>query len=385
MLSNKYIQTLILLGILSIYACTKDTPSDFQKESFIKTFGGAYIDEAKDFLQIENELFVLGNVTDKDENSSIYLAKTDDFGNRIWQKIYTMGNTCKASKIIALQQQSGFAIIGTVEQDQDSLFNDMLLLLIDDEGNIKDTLCYDNGASEVGCCIAEQANGNLYVIGASATGLTETIDKRVLIVTDNKGAKLKDPIAYPASAVYDLTPMSSGYALSFTENSFTKIALIQDDATQSNSKVEISGQLTSLIMDDNNVIYACGTTPSGSNGRYDVLVAAITYNEINGAFIVNWQKEFGSSQNDIGTNIALSNEGTLICTGSIQNTQLNTYDIAIYELDTEGNLLHEKTMGGTENEYGIKSLQTQDLYYVSLSTNYFSSISMISLLKFSFD
>lgn len=385
MLSNKYIQLLILAVTLVITACTKDTPSDFQKESFVKTFGDAYLSEASDFISLGEGFIIMGNLTNKEGINTIYLTQTDALGNYQWQNEYAIGNSCLGQQIIARSNQNGYAIIGTVQHDTDSLYNDVLLLLLNADGSINDTLFYDFGASEEGRSLIELTNGNILLSGVSATSTTSSISERITILTDAVGQILVNPKPITASEVYRIVPMANGYLQSFTANNTTKIALINQNATEENVSLNFNGTLTRLIVNDNQEIFACGTSTNGENGRNDLVIASLTYNEVNASFAINWEKEFGNNQNDYGTDVAITESGSVIGTGYILDTQLGTYDIAVYELDTDGNVLHEKMVGGSNNEYGIKSLGVDNNKIVNLSTSYFNSTSMITLVKFGFE
>ncbi|MGE4288469.1 MAG: hypothetical protein AB7E36_07255 [Salinivirgaceae bacterium] len=385
MSSIKIYTYLIILSQLIFMACQKDAPSDIQNEAYVKNFGGINNDEAKDFIQHENNLYLIGNLISNEGSSQIMMVKTDAFGNRVWQSEFAIGETCEAEQVIKLNQQAGFAIIGSTLSNQSDQFYDLLLLLVDDEGSLTDTIVFDFQTSEKGRCLVELEDGSLILLGVSAPNTTTAINQRLLIKTDNTGRNVLIHHLKPATELYAITPATSGnFYAAFTNNNKAQIALINSNGSDSHTEIELAATLTYLTVDSNNQLFACGTASNGTNGRNDILIAALTYNELNGNFIVDWQKNLGSSQNDQGNHLSLTENGTLLCTGSVQNPQLNTSDMTVFEVDQNGTVLKEKRIGGSNNEFGIKSLESGDQIII-LSTTVFTNTSMISITKFSFE
>lgn len=382
--TRKYI-CLILLSNLLIVGCQKDSPSAIQKEAFVKNFGGTYNDEAKDMIQHEDNLYLIGNLLTDEGTSHIMMIKTDAFGNRVWQSEFSVGETCEAQQVIKLRQQAGFAIIGSTLSNQSNGYYDLLLLLVDDEGQLTDTIAFDYLTSEKGRCLVELDDGSLILLGVSAPNTTSAINQRLLIKTDNTGRNVVVHHLKPATELYALTPSGFGdFYAAFTNNNKTQIALISPNGNDSHTEVDLTGTLTHLVVDQNQQLFACGTASNGTNGRNDILIASLSYNELNGNFIIDWKKNLGGSQNDQGKHLALTGNGTLLCTGSVINQSLNSSDLAVYELDLNGVVLNEKLIGGTNNEFGIKSLESGE-QIITLSTTVFTNTSMISITKFSFE
>jgi len=157
------------LGVCFILfaGCTKTEPSAFQKESFIKSFGGAFQDDAIDIISDNGNYYVLGNTRDENDNTQIFLTKTDDFGNRVWSSdlTYSIDNKqTRAGQIIKLEKQPGFAIIGAIEMDDSSSYFDTYLLIIDAEGNVVTETVFNNTLyNDYGKCIAELQNGGFTI------------------------------------------------------------------------------------------------------------------------------------------------------------------------------------------------------------------------------
>jgi hypothetical protein len=115
-------------------------------------------------------------------------------------------------------------------------------------------------------------------------------------------------------------------------------------------------QLYNDVVVDEAFAYCLGSTNIGSTDTtqgYDVLLAKVSLED--GSF--EWIKTFGGNFNDEGTKLARIGD-KLYIVGSTESNNLDIsanhgwYDVWIIQTDLDGNLLWEKTYGGTLNEYG---------------------------------
>lgn len=92
-------------------------------------------------------------------------------------------------------------------------------------------------------------------------------------------------------------------------------------------------------------------------------------NEDTGQFqgIVEWSRTIGGSNGDSGYSIVNTFDGNIAILGftsstdgDVNNKSLSVNDYWLMSLDTEGNLLWNKTYGGSDDDRGQKLVQTQD-------------------------
>ncbi len=386
MLSNKFINYIIIIFYLFAFLkCTKKDPSEIQKDSFIKSFGGPYQDEAIDIIDYNGNYYILGNIKDIDDNTSISLSKTDGFGNRIWEKTYShKEKQTLSNQIIKLNKQKGFAIIGAVEMDDSLLYYDTYLLIVDGNGDVLLENTFNHSHSEFGKCIAELNNGN-FSISTSQDTLNQTGSHQSLFYRLNQQGELI-PLSTSKTQSSELFQIctksnSEGFYVTIYDNK-SKIFILNPDGT-SVGPIPVGSnndQVIGITQDKNGDTYVCGKIFNGSNSNG--FIAKLKSPEYSYEYI--WKKEFGGNGNDILSYITISQDNKIFVTGSKENTQLGTSDIWVLETDLLGNKLSETLIGGDDDEYGVKILTLDNKKFIVEATTYFKNNSMISIIKSEF-
>jgi hypothetical protein len=133
-----------------------------------------------------------------------------------------------------------------------------------------------------------------------------------------------------------------------------------------------------IAMDGSEAIYITGTfsntikfgnTSLVSKGNWDIFVAKYTY--ANDTWV--WAKQAGGTNNDIGNDIALDNNGDIWVGGGFQEmatfgnytqTSLGSYDIFLAKYTSDGNVELIKKYGTLETEYILNlGIDAQDNVY----------------------
>ncbi len=94
-----------------------------------------------------------------------------------------------------------------------------------------------------------------------------------------------------------------------------------------------------------------GNTFSFGEGLSDVYVI-----KIDGNGNLKWATAYGGSLNDFGNAIAATSDSGFVISGSTESFGSGQRDVYVIKIDSVGNLLWSKALGGTENESG-KSIQ----------------------------
>ncbi len=79
-----------------------------------------------------------------------------------------------------------------------------------------------------------------------------------------------------------------------------------------------------------------------------------------------WEKTFGGTGNDHGTDVVSSMDGGYLITGNTSSTGNGASDVYLVKTDVAGNLLWEKTFGGNNSDYGTSLIRTSDGGYIVL-------------------
>ena len=118
--------------------------------------------------------------------------------------------------------------------------------------------------------------------------------------------------------------------------------------------------------EDHNFIIA-GSSDSGdvdisnNNGSYDFWVLKIASN---GSLL--WERSFGGSEIDEGRAITTTNDGNFIIVGDTRSADKDVSnnngaaDVWVIKMNTDGNLIWEKTIGGTSFDVARSVSKTQD-------------------------
>jgi hypothetical protein len=102
-----------------------------------------------------------------------------------------------------------------------------------------------------------------------------------------------------------------------------------------------------------------GRTASFGSGNYDILVLKL---DLNGNVL--WQKTYGGSGEDISRSIQQTADGGYILAGRTASFGSGNYDILILKLDVNGDAVWQKTYGGATYDYAISIQETSDSEYI---------------------
>jgi hypothetical protein len=134
-----------------------------------------------------------------------------------------------------------------------------------------------------------------------------------------------------------------------------------------------------VIGDFTSTTFTVGSTALTNLGGIDIFVA-----KYNSSGQVLWAKSIGGTSNESGRGIALDANGNVYITGyffspsitvgpnTLNNTASGTSDIFIAKLDSSGNALWAKSIGGTDQDYAQR-ITTDATGNVYLTGNYYSS------------
>ena len=102
-----------------------------------------------------------------------------------------------------------------------------------------------------------------------------------------------------------------------------------------------------------------GTTKSFGAGDYDFWVLKL---DING--VITWQKTYGGSSSDLLRSIQQTTDGGCIVAGITHSFGGGVNDFWVLKLDNGGDVIWQKTYGGSGNDYACSIKQTTDGGYI---------------------
>jgi hypothetical protein len=338
-----------------------------------KFYGGSLLEIGVKVLKINtNNFMILGGTTSTDGdvtfnpypgNASFWYFTIDSIGNKLWDKVLGgLHNDVLMDGIIT--SDSGIVSMGWIEGGGGEITNyygerDMWAIKTDMQGNKLWDFTIGTSSIDFGYCVIE-AHDNGYLLGGSS------------LVDGGTGG--------------NITCQSHGYNPDAVLFKLDSLGNYEWQRCYGGSEVDVIHKLAKLsdgyilgcsgYSDDGDLVgsgYHLGYLHSG-NRTPDVWLVKIDYY---GNII--WQKCYGGTQGEIINNILpQSNGNILVCANTLSfdgdvvgnhSTTSYDYDIWIFEIDSLGNLLWQKCLGGSRSEgWMISSYRKSDYDYIIAST-----------------
>lgn len=359
---KKFILPLLLVTLLTLSCSKEDDQNSDQVTSpptsntgeidFIKTYGGTKNESAQSVTKTTDGGYAIlgftqsndGDITDKSDVSYDYwVLKFNSASELQWRKTYGGTEDDRGRKIIQTQDD-GYAILGSsFSNDGDVTGNagqeDYWLAKLDALGNITWQKTFGYSGSDKGSSLIQTNEGGYLITG-------------VLDVTASGGSgNSKSAQSMHAGGDYWAIKLNSNgneeWRKYFGGNfSDTPNGVIQ---TEDNGYI-IAGSSDSV-----------DTDISGNIGSYDFWII-----KISPSGILVWEKSFGGDQIDEARAIVSSGDGNYIIAGDTRSNDndisnnIGAADLWLIKITPTGNLLWEKTYGGTNFDVARDIKNTQD-------------------------
>jgi len=289
-------------------------------------------------------VYMAGSSINSNNNHDIIVQKFDPDGGLLWEETYNgAANLDDFAADIFVDENYDVFITGASVQVAIN-DEDLIVLKYNSNGVLKWTNYYDNGGSpspkDFGTSITGDNNGSIYVTGGS----------------------------------FGNSSMKDYVTLAFESSNGTQIWETRYDYSNLND-------LPATIKTDGNYLYVSG----GSQLNIDKWqMATIIYDMSNGNEIaVKRSQGNATSGIDEVYDLTLDNSGNVYVTGAVKN-QNSGYDISIYKLDPQLNILWEKHhdgYGDDDKGKGIK-VDNQGNVYVAGFVSHPNEGKNYSLLKY---
>jgi hypothetical protein len=293
---NKFL-TCVLLVVVFAVSCKKDTViSDDQADYFLKVFGGSSSDICSSLISTDNNLYLTGSLKYQD-NTNMFLIKTDKFGNQLSGFPKYLGSVGVGSTgfDIATDQDNNLIVAGNVQSAQGDTSR-VFVVKTNSNGDVLWSKRFGGGKNNSAYSIYSSSN-LIYI-----AGYTEGVN-------------------YPSRG-------RQGWLLALSQNG---------DSIWSND-YGISGVSDELhdIVDFSDSLLLVGSSQSIiDNGRYDVLVF-ILKKTTHG---IENSKTFYKSGNEMGVSAVKTPSNTIYVLGYSIASDKNT--IYIWKLDDGLNIVAE--------------------------------------------
>ncbi len=355
---KKHISVLsFLCALIFFFSCSsnEDVPKNDdsqQKPNFVKTYGGSKNDLAQSVIKTQDGGYAIlgytqsndGDVSNKtNESFDYWLLKFDSNNTLLWQKTYGGTDDDRGSDIIQTTD-SGFAIIGYSKSTngdvtQNAGAHDYWISKLDASGTITWQKSFGFAGADKGNAIIQTKDGGYLLTG-------------VLDVSASGGmGNSKNTSRKHAGGDYWAIKLSSSGDQQWSKffgGTFT-------DTTYDAIQTEDNGYLLVGSSDSKDVDI------KGNKGSYDFWIVKIDSNGI-----LVWEKSFGGSEIDEARAITSSGDGNYIIVGDTRSSDLDVSknngaaDLWMIKISPIGDLIWEKTYGGSNFDVGRSISKTQD-------------------------
>jgi hypothetical protein len=347
---------------LILLSCSKEDGVSFPESggasgeiTAIKNYGGSKNDVANAVVKTTDggaavlgyTQSINGDISDKTtENFDFWVLKLDAENNMQWSKTFGGTNDDRGNDIIQTND-GGFAVLGySTSSNQDVPGNagsqDFWMIKLDANGAISWSKTFGYTGADFGTTLLQTTDNNYLITG-------------VLDVTSSGGqGNSRNSQRHAGGDIWALKLSENGdlqwskyFGGAFTDAPFGVVET-----------------------EDHNFIIA-GSSDSGdvdlsnNNGSYDFWVLKIASN---GTLL--WERSLGGSEIDEGRAITTTNDGQFLIVGDTRSQDINVSnnngaaDVWIIKMNTDGNLIWEKTIGGTSFDVARSVSKTQDNGFV---------------------
>ena len=345
--------------LLTFFACEKAN-LEFNPVSnlsngtlgLIQTFGGSKNDVAQSVIATLDGGFAVigytqsmdGDVSDKlDESFDFWVLKFNSEANLEWNKTYGGSGDDRGYDIIQTSD-NGFAILGYTDSSDGDItinngFRDFWLAKLDASGNLTWQKSFGFPGADEGTAIIETSDNDFLISGVLDVTSSGGQGNLGRFVTEHAGG---DYWAIKVSSSGDLI-WSRFYGGSFTDSP------------------------TGIIENNNNEFIFVGGSDSNdvditnNKGSYDFWVVK---SEAGGNMI--WEKSFGGSEIDEARGIVSTYDGSHIIVGDTrsneQDVSLNNgaADLWIIKISDDGDLIWNRSIGGSNFDVSRSINKTSD-------------------------
>ncbi|MBN1274504.1 MAG: thrombospondin type 3 repeat-containing protein [Candidatus Aminicenantes bacterium] len=298
-------------------------------QTWWQIFGWSGYDEGRDIAQTQDGgTIITGRTSAGTGPFNAWLIKLDSLGDKEWEKTYG-GADDDAGRRVFPCSDGGYRILGT--NNSAGTQTGIWQIKTDENGNITWSTTYHSEKNRI--CSSALVNTGVLAVGYEHETSSDNTDA-YLLKTDDSGNKTWESSFGGTGKDYamDIVPVSSS-SLSLTSDSGYLIA---------------------------------GYTASYGEGGFDGWLIKINQN---GNIV--WRKTYGGNGNDLFYGIAAGNEGDFYLAGQTSSSGEGGYDIWLLRVDQNGNIVWEKTFGGTDNDTCMDIVygRSRNDYFLALAGN----------------
>jgi hypothetical protein len=283
--------------------------------TFAKTIGGSSDDEAWSIIQSSDGGYVVAGRTRSFGAGyyDMYVVKLDSAGNVQWTKTIGGSSADYANSIIQ-SSDGGYVVAGWTSSFGAGGY-DMYVVKLDSSGSVQWTKTIGGSSADYANSIIQSSDGGYVVAGG----------------TESFG---------PGGPYFYVMKLDSS------------------GNVQWNKTIDL-GEASSIIQSSDGGYVVAGWTESFGAGDGDIFVV-----KLDSSGNVQWTKTMGGSSNDGAVSIIQSSDGGYVVAGYTYSFGAGGWDIYVVKLDSGGNIVWTKTIGGSNLDVAYSIIQSSDGGYI---------------------
>ncbi len=130
-----------------------------------RTYGGEHGDGASDIRQTRDGGYIIAGATSiSTEGGDFWLIKTDSYGYKEWDRVFTRTGLDIANSV-RQTQDGGYILVGLSESDYGYFNTDIWLIKTDSNGNMEWNKVFNETNDEDGKCVQQTDDGGYIIVG----------------------------------------------------------------------------------------------------------------------------------------------------------------------------------------------------------------------------
>jgi arginine repressor len=338
--------------------------------TFAKSIGGSLTDIAVSIIQSSDGGYVVAGYTQSfgAGGRDIYVVKLDSSGNIIWTKTIGGSSGDEAGSIIR-SSDGGYIVAGRTSSFGAGS-GDIYVVKLDSSGNVVWAKTIGGSSNDWAISITQSSDGG-YVVAGSTWSFGAGSGDIYVVKLDSSGNIVwtktiggnSDDFARSIIQSSDGGYVVAGLTQSFGAGDWDMYVVKLDSSGNVIWTQTIGGsnydEAKSIIQSNDGGYVVVGRTWSfGAGYGYDFYVV-----KLDSSGNVVWTKTIGGGDSDDANSVIQSSDGGYVVAGS---TRSFTEDVNIYvvKLDSSGNVVWTKTIGGSSNDVALSIIQSSDGGYV---------------------
>ena len=337
---------------------------------FQLTIGGLADDNTWPVRQAPDSGFVVAGYTNSfgAGASDFYVVRLSN--NNVIQWTKTFGSTGSDILLSMVRSASGgYAISGETNSFGAGAF-DIYAMKLDEEGGLLWAKTFGGAGEDYGECIIQTQEGGYAIGGYTNSYGSGDFDDYILKIDSAGNIQWMKTYGTPGYdyALYLIQTSDGGYALcgstAFSGEGYTDFYIVKTD---SNGSIQWSKTIggaggdygSAIAQADDGGFIAAGVTISFGAGEYDLYIVKL---DGNGNLL--WTKTIGGSDFEYLYSIIKAVDGGIAASGSTASFGAGGDDSYILKLNSAGDLLWNRTIGGVYDDNARSIIQTSDGGYL---------------------